>query len=74
MHRQGTPHLNAYTNVSVANLGGSSVVEYITSNYDALEYFQEMRVTPLLNVHDNNNLTSTVLTTGELGGQLSELG
>lgn len=63
-----TPHLNAYTNVSIANLGGSSVVDFITSNYDGLQYFKEMRVTPLLHFLDNNNLTSTVRTTGKLGG------
>ena len=33
-----SPHLNNFTNVSVANKGGSSVVDYITCNYDGLNY------------------------------------
>lgn len=43
---------------------GECIVIVITSNYDGLLYFKEMRVTPLLNFLSNNDLISTVGTTG----------
>ena len=48
-----THHLNNYTNVSVANRGGTSVVDYITCDYESLDYFEGFLVTPLLDFLDS---------------------
>lgn len=61
-------HLDDWTNVTVANKGGTSVVDYCTRNCTGIEYFKECYVTPFIDFLEEADLVGSVPSTGHLGG------
>ena len=63
-----TPKHNNWTNVSTANRGGTSVVDYLTCDYESIKYIKELKITPLVDFLEQNNLINSVQSVTNLGG------
>ena len=62
-----TPHFDNWTNNSTCNIGGCSVVDYFTCNYDYLQYFEKLEVIPFSDFIDQNLLIDQVQSIAKLG-------
>ena len=62
-----TPHLDDWTNKSTCNIGGCSVVDYFTCNYEYLHYFEELKVIPFSDFIEQSSLIDQIKSTAKLG-------